>query len=146
MDGYDVAMHVADALHELGFPWSQIPDEGLKIVNRFASEEEEEEKGKSDLQNMREFFEEARQEKRREEVIDFDSQFAPSEYTVVDRLIHAFEDLAGNMPWVAEPIYDVLDDYEAYLKSVKAPRKLRERLKRITHSISDIEMRASGRG
>jgi hypothetical protein len=143
MDGYDVAMHVADALHELGFPWSQIPDEGLKIVDRFASEDVKE---KNDLQAMREFFDEARKEKRREDAIDFDNQFAPSEYTVVDRLIHAFEDLAGNMPWVAEPIYDVLDDYEAYLKSVKAPRKLRERLKRITHSISDIEMRASGRG
>ena len=143
MDGYDVAMHVADALHELGFPWGQIPDEGLKIVDRFASEDV---KDKNDLQAMREFFEEARKEMRREEVIDFDNQFAPSEYTVIDRLIHAFEDLAGNMPWVAEPIYDVLDDYEAYLKSVKAPRKLRERLKRIAHSISDIEMRASGRG
>lgn len=144
MEGYVIAMHVSDALHELGFPWSQIPDEGIRIVERFAADGEKDEK---DLQEMREYFEGVRGEKRhRKEAIDFDSPFSPSEYMVVDQLIHAFEDLAGSMPWVAEPIFDVLDDYEKYLKSVKAPKKLVERLGRISHSLSDIEMRASGRG
>jgi len=143
MDGTGIAFYVADALYNLGFPWDKVGAEGLKIVDRFQASEEEGDPQM--LAEMREYFEDVRQNPPDVPPMTFETHFGPSEYTVVDGLLSSLSDLAGDLPWVAEPIHDILNDYDEYLKSVKAPAKLQERAKRIRHSINDLEDRASGR-
>lgn len=144
MSGTHVAFNLSDALYNLGFPWDKVGAEGLKIVDRFQGSEEE--VNPEMLAEMREYFEDVRKSPPDVPPLTFDSFYGPSEYRVVDGLISSLEDLAGNLPWVAEPIYDILNDYGEYLKSVKASAKLRDRAKRIRHSVSDLEDDASGRG
>lgn len=145
MDGGHVASRLADALYTLGFPWTKIGDEGLQIIERFSSPEADAEPDDEMLSEMREYFEGVKKSPPDIEPLTFETWFDPSEYTAVDNLISSLEDLAGNLPWAAEPANEILDDYEKYLKSVKAPKRLLERLCRIQHSVSDLEDRASGR-
>jgi hypothetical protein len=145
MDGDYVANRLADALYNLGFPWDKIGEEGLTIVERFAAPDAEVESDPELLSQMREYFEDIRQAPPDIPPLTFETTFGPSEYTVVDGLIVAMEDLAGRMPWVADPIYDILNDYDELLEATKASKKLRARSRRIRHSVSDIEDRASGR-
>jgi len=144
MDGDGIAFNLASALFNLGFPWDQIGSEGLKVVDRFQASEEE---GDPEmLSQMREYFEGLLRNPPDELPQTFEPFSGPSEYMVVNQLIASLEDLAGDLPWVAEPIHDILNDYNEYLKSVKAPTKLQERADRIRHSINDLEANASGRG
>lgn len=144
MDGEMIAFYLADALYHLGFPWNKIGEEGLKIVDRFDSAEEESDPDA--LSQMERYFENLRKNPPDILPMTFETRFGPSEHTVVDQLIVALEDLAGDLPWVADPIYGILDDYDEYLESIKAPKRLKERSERLRHSISDLEDRAAGRG
>ena len=144
--GASIAFYLAEALYRLGFPWDKIGDEGLKIADRFTSEEAENETDKGILKGMREYFEKIKSSPPDIPAMTFDSHLSPSEYTSLDDLITSLEDLAGNLPWVAAPIYDILDDYNEYLESIGASEKLHERSGRLRHSISDLEDRAAGRG
>lgn len=143
--GVSVAFYLADALYRLGFPWNKVGAEGLKIVDRFSSSGVDAGTDFDMLVQMRGYFEEVRRAPPDAPPMTFETPFAPSEYTVVDDLISSLEDLAGTLPWVAEPIYDILSDYDEYLKSIRASQKLKERSGRLRHSISDLEDRASGR-
>jgi hypothetical protein len=145
MDGAYVANRLADALYNLGFPWNRIGAEGLKIVGRFSGEEAAVEPDLEFLGQMSEHFEGILKDPPSDPPLTFEASYGPSEHTVVDDLISSLEDLAGNLPWVAEPIHDILNDYDEYLESVKASKKLHERADRIRHSVSDLEDRASGR-
>src|SRR4029078_9208401 len=144
--GLSIAFYLAEALYRLGFPWDKVGDEGLKIVERFTSEEVEVETDKGILKGMRDHFEKIKSDPPDIPPMTFDSHLSPSEYVVLDDLIRSLEDLAGHLPWVAAPIYDILDDYNEYLESVNASEKLQERSGRLRHSISDLEDRAAGRG
>lgn len=144
--GSSIAFYLAEALYRLGFPWDKIGAEGLKIADRFTSEEAEVETDKGILKGMREYFEKIKSDPPDIPTMTFDSHLSPSEHTVLDDLIMSLEDLAGHLPWVAAPIYDILDDYNEYLESIDAPEKLHERSSRLRHSISDLEDRAAGRG
>lgn len=145
IEGEMIAFHLADALYHLGFPWDKIGDEGLKITERFGSPEAQVESDEAVLTGMRSHFEGVKKDPPEIPVLTFDPMLGPSEHMVMDELIASLEDLAGHLPWVAEPIYDILNDYDEYLVSVKAPKRLKERSRRLRHAISDLESHASGR-
>lgn len=144
IEGEMIAFHLADALYHLGFPWDKIGEEGLKITDRFVGSEAREEVDEDITDGMRRHFDGIKNSPGDTPPLTLETM--PSEYMVIDELIAAFEDLAGDLPWVAEPIFEVFDDYEKYLESIKASKKLKERLRRLNSSLSDLETRASGRG
>lgn len=146
MDGEYTAQRLADAMYTLGFPWDRIGAEGLKVVERFQGPEAEVETDPDFLEQMAAYFRDIQTQPPPQRPLDVLSAMAPSEHVVVDDLLHSLEDLAGHLPWSAEPAFDIVEAYQAYLQEIKASKALFDRADRIMHAISDLEMRASGRG
>lgn len=142
--GESIAFYLADALYHLGFPWDKIGDEGLKITERFS--EAGDDIDQETIDGMRHHFERLRRNPPDIPTMTFEGTLGPSEYRVVDQLLSSLEELGGSLPWVATPIYDILNDYDEYLESIKASKALQERSGRLRHSISDLEDHAAGRG
>ena len=95
--GSSIAFYLAEALYRLGFPCDKVGDEGLKIVERFTSEEVEVETDKGILKGMRDYFEKIKSDPPDIPPMTFDSHLSPSEYVVLDDLIRSLEDLAGHV-------------------------------------------------
>lgn len=142
--GESIAFYLADALYHLGFPWNKVGEEGLKITERFSEHGDDIDQGTID--GMRRYFEMIRQKPPDIPPMTFETFLGPSEYRVVDQLLSSLEDIGGGLPWVATPIYDILNDYDEHLESIKASKDLKQRSGRLRHSISDLEDHAAGRG
>lgn len=141
------ASKIAEALAMLGYGPGRVADAGLKVVAWARGSEADTDPDEGHLSEMEAFFKELGEEAAEEKASPNPlKSFPDSEHMAVEFLIDAMDPIGGNMPWVAEPIYDILDHYEKYLKEFKAPKRLFARLSRITHAINDIEMKASGRG